>query len=144
MADADDVRCASVPLPEPRPLTAPERALLDILLASPIAPDALRVQAAGAVVTEVCSCGCASITLAVPDDAPRAVFDRRWESVRADEDADVEADATTADGRAVAVVLHAVRGVLVELEVWSGDFDDDAHATPPDPARVRLRPTASR
>lgn len=139
-----DVPFTSVPLPEPRPLTARERGLLDVLLASPIAPAALRAQAAVAVVSEVCSCGCASITFAVPDDAPRAVFSRRWDDVRNDRDADVQAVATLADGREVDVILHAVLGVLFELEVWSGDFGDDAHAAAPDPARVVLRPPERR
>jgi hypothetical protein len=48
-----------VPLPEPRPLTAKERALIEFLLASPIARE-LRLQVETVEVDAVCSYGCPS------------------------------------------------------------------------------------
>lgn len=56
-----------------RPLTSAESAVLALLLSVEFpGVDALRVQARSAVVVGGCDCGCPSIALEVPADAPLA------------------------------------------------------------------------
>ena len=58
---------------DPRPLTPAESAVLALLLRVEFpGVDALRVQACSAVVVGGCECGCPSIALEVPGDAPMA------------------------------------------------------------------------
>jgi hypothetical protein len=57
----------------PRPLTSAESAVLTLLLSVEFpGVDELRVQAASAAVVGGCDCGCPSIALQVPEDAPLA------------------------------------------------------------------------
>jgi hypothetical protein len=63
-----------VPLPEPRALTAKERALIEFLLASPVAREELRLQVETVAVDAVCSCGCPSVWLRVDPATPVAQF----------------------------------------------------------------------
>ncbi|MGZ4168982.1 MAG: hypothetical protein ACXVR1_17725 [Solirubrobacteraceae bacterium] len=61
------------PAAYPRPLTEREAQTLGFMLSAEFAGDAiLREQAARAVVVERCTCGCATIDLGIPDDAPVA------------------------------------------------------------------------
>ena len=59
-------------MPSRRPLADDERAVLDALLAraNGAAAESLREQAARAEAVPGCSCGCGSIDLFVPTDAP--------------------------------------------------------------------------
>lgn len=59
------------PLASPRVLTSNERALLDGFLRQEFnGVEALRVQARHVLASPGCTCGCGSIDLHVPDDAP--------------------------------------------------------------------------
>lgn len=127
-----------VPLPEPRGLSADERALLLALLESPIATPELRQQADAVAVSGECSCGCPSITLAVPEGIPRATWPLGTVGVRHGSDADISADAVAPDGRPLDVILHVSGGELVELEVWAGTFGGDPRTDLPDAATLRL------
>jgi hypothetical protein len=58
----------------PRPLTEREADTLAFMLEAEFPGDtALREQAERAIVVEQCTCGCATIDLAIPDDLPVAV-----------------------------------------------------------------------
>ena len=57
----------------PRPLTTDERRVLDLLLSGTfVGADELRQQAAQAMVTGRCDCGCPTVDLSVAQDAPPA------------------------------------------------------------------------
>jgi hypothetical protein len=57
--------------PFPRPLTGREAEILEFMLSAGFpGDDALREQAAHAVVTEQCKCGCATIEFGLDADAP--------------------------------------------------------------------------
>jgi hypothetical protein len=127
-----------VPLPQPRELSAAQRALVTRLLTSPIATPELRRQAEAVSVTGECSCGCPSITLTVPEGLPRASRPPTTAGVRHGQDADIAAEAKAPDGRALDVILHISGGELVELEVWAGTFGGDPRTDLPDPATLRL------
>jgi hypothetical protein len=115
----------SIPLDEPRPLSHKERSLVEFLLTSPAAVPELHEQARHALVSEVCSCGCPSVTFAVPDDAPTARLDPDHPDVRHGHDISIEAEATGPDGRPLDVILHILGGRLFELEVWAGMYGRD-------------------
>jgi hypothetical protein len=127
-----------VPLAQPRELSVRERALLERLLTSPIATSELRQQVEAALVTGECSCGCPSVSLAVPEGLPRASWPLDTPGVRHGEDTDFSADATAPDGRALDVILHITGGQVVELEIWAGTFGGDPRTDLPDPATLRL------
>jgi hypothetical protein len=127
-----------VPLPQPRELTARERVLLAALLTSPVSTPELHRQAEAVVVTGECSCGCPSISLTVPEELPRASWPVGTVGVRHGADADIVAEATASDGRALDVILHVSGGELIELEVWGGTFGGDPRTDLPDPATLHL------
>ena len=104
---------ARVPLAEPRPLTAQERALLDYLLDGPLGRAELRRQAETARVVGLCSCGCASVWLGVDPATARADYDAAWVSIAA---------AQRAASGNTEVTLHVVEGHLHELEIWAGAY----------------------
>jgi hypothetical protein len=126
----------SIPLDEPRPLNDGERALVDWLLTSPAAPPTLTGQVRLARVTEICSCGCPSIVLDVPDDAPTARLDPDHPDVRHGQDLSITAEGVAPDGRAVDVILHVIAGRVIELEIWAGTFGGDPRTDLPDPATL--------
>jgi hypothetical protein len=69
--DEEPDRAASA---SPRPLSEREADTLAFMLSVDFEGGAaLREQASRAVVVEQCTCGCATIDLAIPDDAPAAV-----------------------------------------------------------------------
>ena len=109
-------------LTQPRPLTPHERRLVEFLLDGPVNSAELRAQAASAVVSGVCSCGCPSIQLAVDEDAPRA-FLNGFEVV-ATGGAEIGAVGTVEEGLETGVTLHVAgdvrngKGVIWELETW--------------------------
>ena len=111
----------------PRPLTALERAVLDLLLSEPFpGRDELRDQAADVKVNGGCDCGCATVDLLVSGDSiPPAPVLRR-----------VPVEATTTAGPAADVLLHVVNGRLNELEVFRHDGEP---AALPDSGILKLR-----
>ena len=94
----------------PRPLTADERRVLDLLLSGTfVGADELRQRAAHAMVTGHCDCGCPTVDLSVPPDVPPAPV--------AGPTAPVEARVTPMGGEAVGdVVLFVKAGRLDSLE----------------------------
>jgi hypothetical protein len=94
----------------PRPLTADERRVLDLLLGSTfVGADELRQQATQAMVTGRCDCGCPTVDLSVPQDAlPAPVIGPT---------APVEVRVTPVGGEPVGEVLLFVKaGRLSSLE----------------------------
>jgi hypothetical protein len=132
--DAEPPR--TIYLEAPRPLTDHERALVEWLLESPVAPPELRAQLDVASVVGVCSCGCPSVTLGVPDETPAAELDPDHPDVRHGCDVDITADAVAPDGRAIEVILHVTLGQLQELEVWAGTWGGDPRTELPDVATL--------
>ena len=118
--DEPDVQILA--LPQPRPLTPRERELLDFLLDGPVSSPELRAQAATAVVSGVCSCGCPSIQLAVAEDAPRAFLN--GPEVVPTGGAEIRAVGVVEEGLETGVTLHVTghvgngEGVIWELETW--------------------------
>ena len=117
----EEILCQRVLLEHPRPLSDHERALLDRLLSSPAATPELRAQAEVTTVSAHYSCGCPSILLAVPDDAPLARLDPTDPATRYGEYLAIQTSGTRRDGRSLDVTLHVLGGRLVELEVWGDD-----------------------
>jgi hypothetical protein len=134
----DDAAPQIVPLDRPRPLSGSERALLDRLLTHPLATAELREQAEGAMVTAVCICGCPSVTLSVPNEAPVAQLDANHPNVRHGEDADISAEGRSPDARELDVVLHILGGRLGELEVWAGTFGGDPRTDLPEASTLEF------
>ena len=105
-----------VALPDPRALTAAERALLGRLVAFADVPE-LTAQVDTARVVSTCDCGCASVGLRT--DAPPVP-----ENVVAQRSATGRPDwfAVSAAGRGgVSVVLHVLSGFVGELEIYAGE-----------------------
>jgi hypothetical protein len=97
----------------PRDLSEAEGGLLDFLLADPFSGrDALRGQLDGTQVVGECSCGCKTITLAVPEGSEPARLTMR---------VPVEAQSQLGDEKPIGVLLHAPEGLLEELEVYRED-----------------------
>ena len=128
----------SVALEQPRRLSPQERALLDRVLDDSAATPELRQQAERATVSEICSCGCPSVTFAVPEDAPVARLDQQHPDVRYCADLTIERFATAPDGRCVQVNLHILGGRLFELEIWAGWLGGDPSTELPDPSTLRV------
>ena len=119
----------------PRPVSEEERAVIDLLLTSPLATAELRAQVDAAQVVGVCSCGCPSIFFDTPKDLAAVPMP----------DAEMPAEIVAAghgvgDGewRKVSVTLHIVQGRLEELEVWGGTRDGTNEGNLPDPKSVTL------
>lgn len=120
------------PIPEDRPLTAHEEALVRWLLEHGN-PDAavFLPQLAQARVVSQCPCGCASIDFAIGGVVPPAgagmnvLSDYMW-----------QAD----DGTHCGVFVFACGGLLSGLEVWSADGLEAVSSLP---AIERLRPLAA-
>lgn len=69
----------------PRPLTAPERAILALVLSPDFAGAAeLRQQSTSAVVDGRCGCGCPSVSLRTDDSAPMASLSSRLVPIELD------------------------------------------------------------
>ncbi|MET7403387.1 hypothetical protein ABZS66_58925 [Dactylosporangium sp. NPDC005572] len=114
-------------LPEPRPLTPAERAVLAALVGF-AAREELTAQLASARVTAECDCGCASVRLATTGPAlPRAAV-KAMSEYRRDDHVAVAATAGRVDA-----VLHVVGGRLHELELFAGE---GVKVVPPPPARL--------
>ncbi|MBB3676637.1 hypothetical protein [Modestobacter versicolor] len=98
--------------PAPRPLTTTERGLLDALLSHDFPGAAeLRAQLDRTTATSGCTCGCGTLDLHVPDDAPGAP---------AAGAAPVEGTVAGADGRpAGGVLLFVEGGRLSRLDITS-------------------------
>jgi hypothetical protein len=128
----------SIPLGEPRPLSAHERALLNRLLDDSAATPELRQQAEQATVSEICSCGYPSVTFAVPAHAPVARLNPLHPDVRHGADLTIERVATGPDGRCIQVNLHVLGGRLFELEIWAGSLGGDPSTELPDPSTLRM------
>ncbi|MBB4966464.1 hypothetical protein [Saccharothrix violaceirubra] len=96
---------------ESRPLTATEKAVLDLLLSKEFPGAAeLRAQVAVAAVTGRCGCGCPSVDLSVPDDVPRSPYRGRLAPTEARTEPD-------ADGLPLEVILFLDDGALSYLEL---------------------------
>lgn len=108
-----------------RPMTPEERALLDFLLTDAI-PDVatLRAQAADAMMTGSCSCGCPTVDLAPAGGAPS------WDAGRVI--GRVAASAFSRPGWPQAqLLLHVVDGRLAELELVDVDASGPHQVFPP-------------
>lgn len=105
------------PIPiEPRPLTPEEHAVAEFLLEGPLGREALWQQLDGVKAIGRCYCGCPSVLLAVPDGAPRAVFEPHESSNSAVGWVDLRAHVQ--DDWRREVTLHVSNGFLYELEIW--------------------------
>jgi hypothetical protein len=114
----------------PRPLTTSESAVLSLLLgASFPGVAALREQAASALVDGRCDCGCPSVSLQVPPDAPRAPAFR---SRLAPSEGHVR---PAGDGPPGEIILFVEDGCLSYLEYV---FFDDPPAEWPDISRIQV------
>jgi hypothetical protein len=128
MDEIDEPIVERVPLAEPRPLTAEERALLDVLLRHPLSKRGLTEQAKTVQVDATCSCGCPSVSLAVDERAPLAAYS----------DADSPVGAGAVGLRATVrerddgpeVILHVLEGRMAELEIWAGGYGIRPHVDP--------------
>jgi hypothetical protein len=115
----------------PRPLTEREADTLAFMLSAEFPGDAaLRGQVERAVVVEQCTCGCATIDLAIPDDAAVAV-DASPAPV-------VQTHARDMDEHPVGLLLFVRDGRLASLEIiWydesqmTGEFPDPGFWAPP-------------
>jgi hypothetical protein len=103
-----------VPLPEPRPLTAKERALIEFLLASPVAREELRLQVETVAVDAVCSCGCPSVWLRVDPATPVAQFSAEESPTHRADWVPITANQQKMRG-ATEVTLHVVRVACTSL-----------------------------
>lgn len=121
----------AVPIPEDRPLTDEESALVRWLLLHGT-PSAVRFlpQLDEARVVSRCSCGCASIDFAIGGDVPppgtplEILADYEW---------------LAGDGAALGVFVFARCDLLAGLEVWSIDGLSSASTLP---TIEQLRPLA--
>lgn len=119
-------------LPEPRPLTARERELIDFLVAGPLGRAELREQAKVAQVIALCSCGCPSVFIEVDHDEPAARFSKT-EVPSGDTDAVALTAYSLNPMSSTQVTLHVVGGYMAELEIWARQFG----ARPrPNPAKL--------
>lgn len=117
--------------PFPRPLTGREAEILEFMLSAGFPGDeALREQAARAVVTEQCTCGCATIDFGFDADAPVAAELRGAPLV--------QTRARDMDERPVSLMLFVRDGRLASLEiVWydesqmTGEFPAPEFWEPP-------------
>lgn len=114
----------------PRPLSEREADTLAFMLSVDFEGGAaLREQASRAVVAEQCTCGCATIDLAIPDDAPAAVG--------APPVPMVQTHARDMDAQPVGLFLFVRDGRLSSLEiVWY----DEAQTTAEFPDREFWEP----
>ena len=113
-------------LDRPREPSEPERRLL-ISLAAAVDEPMLHAQVATVVVDATCRCGCSSVRLCSGQPAiPTERVARLSRTGRPDY------FAVTATGRGgVDVVLHAMHGRVIELEVYDR-INGDGHAVPPE------------
>jgi hypothetical protein len=128
--DEDLAAVSLVDLAEPRPLTVPERALLDALV-EPLAIPELTALAERAQVTAECACGCPSIGL-WSEDGPELSAEAIAQ-LSDDPDRSIELTAyglNDQDGE-LQVTLHIGLGRLVELEIWAGVWGADPRTTLP-------------
>lgn len=112
----------------PRALTTLERGALEFALATldDQTASVLRAQAAVAVVDGYCSCGCATIDIAVPTSTPK---------LRKDGQLLGDVSVLDADGNGVGgLLLFVADGWITMFEIWS--YDDPITAFP---AIERLR-----
>jgi len=131
----DDPVVECIPLANPRPLTANERALIDFLLQGPLGRDELRTQAETARVVGTCSCRCPSVWLDVDPESPIAEFqaehspsgDPAWVPITA-------VQPTRTGG--TEVTLHVLGGRIHELEIWAGGYGVRPRV---DPARLECK-----
>jgi hypothetical protein len=106
-----------LPETDDRPLTAAERAVLDLLLAGDFPGAAqLRAQAVTARVTGRCACGCPTVDLAVDETTPTVDVEDR-----------VAVEAETSDG---GLIVFVDDGRLSGLEYWTV-HDESPVAFPP-------------
>jgi hypothetical protein len=118
-----------VRLDEPRPLSAPERLMLDLVLSSDFAGVAeLREQARSALVVGGCDCGCPSVDLQTAVAARAARLDSRL----VPSELEVVPVGKEPPGQ---VILFADDGRLSCLEYV---FFDETPAEWPDASRVRV------
>lgn len=109
-----------VPLPEPRPLTPAEAATLAALAAHTGRAE-LRAQAAAAVVTGVCSCGCPSVYLRCDGPVLSTVDMVAHSGNGRDDWFAVHAYHGDMSNGGTQVTLHVMSGRIGELEVYAGD-----------------------
>jgi hypothetical protein len=109
-------------LEEPRSLSGPEAALLERLVEHTALPE-LRQQLKTARVIGLCSCGCPSVELATDGPAvqPEAMETYNAPESTRDDYIGVSAIGRNRNGREIDVTLHAVFGLINELEIWTGD-----------------------
>jgi hypothetical protein len=109
-----------VELESPRVLTTRERAVIEHLLAHPLAKPELGAQAGVAMVKAVCSCGCPSVWLAVDESMPRARYEES--ETREGRTDHVALTAFQRKARGVTeTTLHVIDGRLFELEIWADE-----------------------
>jgi hypothetical protein len=108
------------------------------MLDSPLGSEELRQQVAAASVVAVCSCGCPSVIVDVPDELPRVRWPEGTPDVRWGTDTSIVGEARTPDGRAVDVVLHVLLGAISELEIWAGGLGGDPRVELPSVETVHL------
>ena len=104
-------------LPEPRRLTASERAVLNRLVAHAACPE-LVAQATSAQVVAKCDCGCGSVGLRTNGTALSRTTMMRLSTTGRDDWFSIQATSTAPE---VQVVVHVVAGLLHELEVFAGE-----------------------
>ena len=116
-----------------RPLTGDEVALLDALLRHPFdGAEELRAQVRHVSATPGCTCGCGTLDLHVPDDAPRSP---------AESPVPVEGTVVGTGGEPIGgILLFAHDGRLSCLEVYP--LGDDPLPLP-GPEQVRWGPASS-
>jgi hypothetical protein len=112
--------------PFPRPLTGREAETLEFMLSASFPGDgALRAQAAGAVVIEQCTCGCATIDFGSDADAPVAPGLAGAPLV--------QTRARDMDEHPVSLMLFVRDGRLASLEiVWYDESQMTAEFPPPE------------
>jgi len=111
----------------PRPLTREERATLEFLLHDAIPEvDVLRTQSAGTMVVSGCDCGCATIDLEVPPDAPLWEPNERVGRIAAKAFSHVGSPPHHGE-----LLLHVLDGRLAELEIVDTDASGPLPQFPP-------------
>jgi hypothetical protein len=118
-----------VKIDPPRPLTAEERLMLDLVLSSDFdGVDELREQAKAAVVVGRCDCGCPSVDLQVEGRVPAVRLDSRL----VPSELEIVPVGDEPPGQ---VIVFADDGRLSYLEYV---FFDDTPEVWPDPSRVQV------